>query len=67
MNLFYDHVITVYYRNENAHQPLPVALITIQIKELDGNGLGRQSGPALIINKPLVDGPEPAFSKEVAG
>lgn len=47
------------------HQPFSVALCAIQIEELNGDGLGREAGPELVINEALVDRAEAAFAEEI--
>lgn len=53
-------------KEDNTYQPLLVALLPIQIKQLDSNRLSLQSRPALIINEPFMHRPEPSLSDEIA-
>lgn len=49
------------------HQPFTVALCTLQIQELDGDRLGLQTGPGLVIKEALVNRPKPSLSEEITG
>lgn len=47
------------------HQPLSMALSTIQIQELDSYRLGLQTWPKLIVDEPFMDRAESTFSEKV--
>lgn len=42
-----------------------MTLCAIQVQELDGDGLGFQAGPQLVVNKALVNRPEPALTEKI--
>ena len=49
----------------HTYQPLVMSLVSLEVEQLDGDGLGAEAGLDLLVNVALVDGAEASLADEV--